>query len=101
MFGGTSKNTALLATPPMVTTTFPGAAPTGTGVIMLVGLQLVGVAVVPLKVTVLVPCDAPKFAPVIVTEAPAMPEDGLIPVMLGPGLVTVKAAPLLAIPPTV
>ena len=34
---------------------------------MLVALQLVGVAVVPLNFTVLVPCVAPKFAPAIVT----------------------------------
>jgi len=37
---------------------------------MLVALQLVGVATVPLNVTVLVPCVAPKFAPVTVTDAP-------------------------------
>lgn len=50
----------LLATPPTVTTTFPEVAPIGTGTTMLVALQLVGVAGVPLNVTVLVPCVAPK-----------------------------------------
>jgi hypothetical protein len=57
MLGGTStvKLTPLLATPPTVTTTLPVAAPAGTGTAMLVALQLVGVADVPLKVIVLLP----------------------------------------------
>ena len=45
----------LLATPLTVTTTLPVVAPVGTGAVILVALQLVGVAAVPLKVTVLVP----------------------------------------------
>jgi hypothetical protein len=49
---------------------------------MLVALQLVGVAVVPLNFTVLVPCVAPKFAPAIVTDAPTNPELGFKLVML-------------------
>ena len=40
---------------------------------MLVALQLVGVAAVPLKVTVLVPCVAPKVVPVTVTDVPTGP----------------------------
>ena len=59
--------------PPTVTTTLPVVAPAGTGTTMLVPLQLVGVAAVPLNVTVLVPCVAPKFVPVIVTDAPTGP----------------------------
>jgi hypothetical protein len=57
MLGGgfTVKLAPLLATPFTVTTTLPLAAPEGTGATMLVALQLVGVAVVPLKVTVLLP----------------------------------------------
>lgn len=57
MLGGTKtvKKTPLLARPLTVTTTLPDVAPFGTGTTMLVGLQLVGVAAVPLKVTVLVP----------------------------------------------
>ena len=51
----TVKLTPLLATPDTVTTTFPAVDPLGTGTTMLVELQLVGVAVVPLNVTVLVP----------------------------------------------
>ena len=50
---------------------------------MLVADQLVGVAVVPLNVTVLVPCVAPKFVPVIVTAVPTGPLVGDRLVMLG------------------
>ena len=49
------KLTALLATPPAVTTTLPVVAPVGTAVMMLVALQLVTVAGFQLNVTVLVP----------------------------------------------
>jgi hypothetical protein len=45
----TVKLTPLLATPPTVTTTLPVVAPDGTGATMLVALQLVGVAAVPLN----------------------------------------------------
>jgi len=61
---------------------------------MLVLLQLVGVAVVPLNVTVLVPCEEPKFVPVIVTDVPRSPELGERFVMAG--AVTVKVKSLLA-----
>ncbi len=98
----TVKNTPLLAAPATATTTFPDITPAGTGAIMLVALQLVGVASVPLNVTVLVPCDDPKLVPVIVTKAPTGPEAGLRLVMLGPEAdVTVKNTPLLATPATV
>jgi hypothetical protein len=79
----TVKATPLLATPPTVTTTFPVAAPVGTGTAMLVALQLVGVPATPLKVTVLVPCVLPKFVPVMVIEVPTCPEVGFRFVMLG------------------
>src|SRR5438445_7803368 len=92
----TVKLTPLLATPPTVTTTFPVVAPAGTGAIMLVALQLVGVAAVPLNLTLLVPCVAPKFAPAIVTDVPINPDVGFKLVMLGAGTVTVKLTPLLA-----
>lgn len=49
------KFTPALATPETVTTTFPLADPVGTVVEILVPLQLVAVAAVPLKVTVLDP----------------------------------------------
>src|SRR5277367_4408209 len=97
----TLKFTPLLATPPIVTTTLPVVAPVGTVTAILVALQLVGVAVVPLNFTVLVPCVAPKFAPVIVTEVPRKPVVGFKLVMLGAGTATVKLTPLLATPPTV
>jgi len=97
----TVKFTPLLATPPTVTTTLPVVAPAGTGTTMLVALQLVAVAVVPLNFKVLDPCVAPKLAPVIVTDAPTNPDVGLRLVMLGAGTVTVKFTPLLAVPPTV
>src|SRR6267154_6007135 len=51
--GVTVKVTPELACPPTVTTTEPVAAPAGTGAVMLVPLQLVGVEVVPLNFIVL------------------------------------------------
>src|ERR1700722_19206495 len=73
----------LLATPPTVTTTLPVVAPLGTGTIMLVAAQLVGVAVVPLNFTVLVPCVAPKFVPAIVTAVPTDPRVRASDVIVG------------------
>lgn len=97
----TVKRTPLLATPPgTVTNTGPVIPPVGTGTTMLPALHEVGVAELPLNVTVPVPWLAPKFAPVMVTEEPTGPEVGLKAVMLGGG-VTVKATPLLATPFTV
>src|SRR5258705_2756560 len=59
-----------------------------------------GVAVVPLNRTVLAPCVAPKFVPVIVTDAPTAPLEGerLVSGAVG---TTVNLTPLLATPPTV
>ena len=62
---------------------------------MLVALQLVGVATVPLNVTVLVPCVVPKLVPAIVTDLPTAPEFGVRVVILGLVAVTVKLKPLL------
>lgn len=50
---------------------------------MLVALQLVIVAAVPLNLTVLLPWVEPKFVPVIVTAAPTAPDVGERLVMLG------------------
>src|SRR5947207_8161318 len=97
----TVKVTPLLATPPTVIITFPDVAPDGTGATILVEFQLVGEAAVPLNMTVLVPCDAPKLVPVMVTDVPTGPEVGLRSVMLGAAVVTVNAKPLLPRPPTV
>jgi hypothetical protein len=66
-----------------VTTTFPVAAPVGTGTVILPALQTVGTPAVPLNVTVLDPCVAPKFEPVIVTEVPTAPELGVIEEIFG------------------
>jgi hypothetical protein len=96
----TVKLAPLLPSPPTVTMTLPVVAPLGTGATMLVAPQLVGIAAVPLNVTVLVPCVEPKFVPVMVTEVPTGPELGERPLMLG-ATVTVKLAPLLASPFTV
>jgi hypothetical protein len=74
--GTTVKLTPLLATPDTVTTMFPVVAPDGTGTSMLSALQLVGVAAVPLNLTVLIPCVAAKPDPAIVTVAPTAPEVG-------------------------
>lgn len=98
--GVTVKATPLLFTPVTSTTTFPVVAPVGTAAVMLVADQLLTAAVVPLKMTALVPCVAPKFVPVMTTDVPTGPEVGLKLVMLG-GAVTVNGTPLLATPPTV
>src|SRR5438552_2730733 len=74
--GTTVKFIPLLLTPAALTTTFPLIAPVGTSAAMEVALQLVTVATVPLKRTVLVPCAEPKFAPAIVTDTPTAPELG-------------------------
>lgn len=58
---------------------------------MLVLLQLVGAAIVPLKVTVLVPCEGPKFVPVMVTKVPTWPDVGLRLAMTGGTTVNVAA----------
>jgi hypothetical protein len=68
----------LLTTLATVTITGPVVAPLGTGTTIWVLLQLVGVAEVPLKLTVLLPCVEPKYVPTIVTEAPAGPLTGLV-----------------------
>jgi hypothetical protein len=69
----TVKLSPLLAWPPTVTTTLPFTAPAGTGATMPVPLQLVATACIPPNETVLVPCVAPKFAPVIATAVPTTP----------------------------
>jgi hypothetical protein len=94
----TVKLAPLLFAPPALTTTLPLVAPVGTGATIDVALQLViEVAVVPLNATVLVPWVDPKFAPVIVTEAPIAPVVGDRLVMLG-AATTVKLTPLLFTP---
>jgi hypothetical protein len=57
MIGGTVtvKGVPVLDKPLTVTTTFPVVAPLGTVTMMLVALQLVGMATMPLNITVLPP----------------------------------------------
>lgn len=98
--GVTVKVPPLANAAPTLTSRGPVVAPVGTGTTMVVALQLVGVPAVPLNVTALVPCVAPKFAPLIVTDVPSGPDPGLTFEMTGDG-VTVKPTPLLATPPTV
>jgi hypothetical protein len=80
-----------------VTTTYPEVAALGTAVAILVALQEVTVAGMPLKLTVLVPCEAPKFVPVTVTESPVSPDVFERLAIFGEGT-TVKATPLLSTP---
>lgn len=75
-------------------------APFGTGATIWELLQLAGIAGIPPNVTVLVPCTAPKFDPVIVITVPTEPDVGDKLLMIGPST-TVKTIPLLATPPTV
>jgi hypothetical protein len=56
-------------------------------------LQLVGLAAVPLNVTVLDPWVEPKLTPVMVTEAPTNADVGEMPRI--PAEVSVKSKPLL------
>ena len=70
ILGVTVKLTELLVWPATLMTTGPVVVPEGTGTVMLVALQLVGVAAVPLKVIVLVPWVAPKLVPVTVIGVP-------------------------------
>ena len=80
----------------------PPVAMAGTSTVILVGVQMLAGAVgVLLKVTVLVPCEEPKFVPVIVTGVVTGPDAGFRFVMAGGGDVTVKFIPLLGRPPTV
>ena len=96
----TVKTIELADTPPTVTTTIPVDAPVGTVTTMAAEDQLVGDAGVPLNVTVLVPCIAPRFEPAIVTDAPTGPIGGLRLVITG-AKETMKGTALLEVLPTV
>lgn len=78
----------------------PVVAPAGTRHTICVLDQLVNeVAVVPLNITLDVPCDEPKLAPVIVTDAPTEPLEGEMPEIFGdpgaPGFVFTNVTELL------
>jgi hypothetical protein len=72
----TVKLIPLLSWLPTETITFPVVAAAGTVAVILESLHALTEAVVPLKVNVLVPWEAPKFAPVTVTDVPTCPEVG-------------------------
>src|SRR5947209_6901292 len=88
----TVKLFPLLLLPDTVTITFPLVAPVGTVATMLVALQLVTAAVVPLNFTVLLPCVAPKFEPAMVTDAPTTPEFGVRLEIVGAAAATAGSA---------
>ena len=96
----TVNREGLLAIPPTLTTTLPVVAPVGTSTDMELELQLVGVATTPLKVTRLLPCTPPKFAPPIVTGLPTVPELGDKLVIEGADP-TENSTPFEITPPTV
>ena len=81
----TVKPAELLLEPDTVTVTFtaPAARLDGTVAVMDEADHEVTAALVPPKLTVLDPCDDPKFEPLMVTDDPAAPEVGLREVMLG------------------
>jgi hypothetical protein len=79
-------NGLLGLSPATLTVTFPLTAPAGTVTPMLLALQLVTVAFTLFaNLTVLEPCDEPKFVPAIVTAAPPAAEFGVMLVTVGVG----------------
>ena len=93
MLGGrTIEKSALLLDSPLTTTvtmafTVPGAK-LGAVTTMLVLPQLVTAAAVPPNHTMFDPCVAPKFVPVMVTDVPLIPEEGLRLEIVGAGVWT-------------
>ena len=94
--GTTKIGPDAVAPPGTVTTTDPVVAPVGTVATMLVFVQLEILVPRPLKVTP--PITLPKFTPVMVTLAPALPVLGLRPLTEGP---TTNFTPLLCSEPAV
>jgi hypothetical protein len=93
MDGVKVKSRPLLFMPLTVTTTLPVTAPAGTVATSAPGFQLLTVAATPPKVTVLAPCDEPKFEPEMVTVAPTAPEFVLRAVITGAALMMGKVVP--------
>jgi len=77
--GVTAKFTPLLPS----TTTGPELAPAGTAAVMLLCVQLVEFATIPLNVTAFATRLEPKFEPLIVTGVPTSPEVGDRVVIVG------------------
>src|SRR5437764_398983 len=94
----TVKLAALLAVPSEVVTLIgPLVAPAGTVAVIAVAEPTVKLALVPLNSTALAPV---KLVPLMVTLVPTGPLLGVKLVIVG-GLITVKLAALLAVPPGV
>src|SRR5213595_2179662 len=94
----TVKLAALLAVPSEVVTLIgPLVAPAGTVAVIAVAELTVKLALVPLNSTALAPV---KLVPLMVTLVPTGPLPGVKLVIVG-GLITVKLAALLAVPPGV
>ena len=95
--GNTENCEALIpATPLTVTDIGPDVAPEGTLTVMLVEVEAVTVAGVPLNVTVLLAGVELKLVPVIVIVVPTAPLPGLKLVMVGDGIIKLVAlAPII------
>ena len=90
----TVKFEALVAVPAAVVTfIFPVVAPVGTVTVSFVDVSLVTRPALPLNVT---DFGAWKLVPVMTTDVPGGPEDGVNPAMVGPG--TVNSVALVAGP---
>lgn len=81
--GVTVKVDPLLGCPPTVTTAEPVVVPVGTGAVIDVALQAVGVELTPLKLTVLLACVLRKLVPAITTDVPTAPALGVSVVIVG------------------
>ena len=55
------------------TTRYPEVAPVGIVIVMEVAVQASTVATIPFRSTMLLPCDAPKFCPLMTTRPPIEP----------------------------
>ena len=101
----TVKRRKLLTWPLTTTATPPVMAPAGTGTVIDVALQLVGLEAGepcwPAKRTRLLPWVSPKLAPAMVTGLPIGPVVGERLEMVGAGVGTVKFTALVAKPLTV
>ncbi len=94
----TVNRIALLLKPVDVeTTTLPVVAPAGMAAVIEFALQLVGVAVMPLKVRLPDACESPKLMPEMLTTAPTNPIAGEMLVIIGCGLITVRRAEVVAV----
>jgi hypothetical protein len=106
----TVKFAPLLVIPETVIATLPDVAPEGTWAVTVLLFHVSGIARMPLNCTVLVPCVAPKFEPVMTTVDPTRPAVGDKETIVGGGefgasigtgseAVTVPAATTISVVP--